>query len=71
VQKITSSNTAEGEASVSRGPRHCNRTMWEAYNFHEGFKVHFNGEGTVDFQRNQIDTCVEWWYRISLFVIEI
>jgi hypothetical protein len=59
VQKITSSNTAEGEASVIRGPRRYNRATREAYNIRERFKVYFNGEGAVDFQYNQIDTCVE------------
>ena len=59
VQKITSSNTAEGGASVIRGPRRYNRATREAYNIRERFKVYFNGEGAVDFQYNQIDTCVE------------
>jgi len=71
VQKITTSNTAEGGASIIRGPRRYNRATREAYNICERFKVYFNGEGAVDFQYNQIDTCAEWWYRISLFVIEI
>ena len=59
VQKITSLNTAEGGASAIRGPRRYNRATREAYKIRERFKVYFNGEGAVDFQYNQIDTCVE------------
>jgi hypothetical protein len=40
VQKITSSNTAEGGASVIRGPRRYNRATREAYNIRERFKVY-------------------------------
>jgi hypothetical protein len=59
VQKITSSNIAEGGASIIRGPRRYSRAMGEAYNIRERFRVYFKGEGAVDFQHNQIDTCVE------------
>ena len=59
VQKITSSNTAEGGASVIRGPRRYNRATRESYNIRERIKLYFNGEGAVNFQYNQIDTCVE------------
>jgi hypothetical protein len=41
VQQITSSNTAEGGASVIRGPRRYNRWTREAYNIRERFKVYF------------------------------
>jgi hypothetical protein len=59
VQKITFSNTAEGGASVIRGPRRYNRATREGYNIRERFKVYFKGEGAVYIQYNQIDTCVE------------
>jgi hypothetical protein len=44
AQKILSSNTAEGEAPVIRGPRRYNKATREAYNISERFKVYFNGE---------------------------
>jgi len=50
LQKIKSSDTAEVEASVIRGPRRYNRATQEAYNIRERFKMYFNGETAVDFQ---------------------
>jgi len=59
LQKIKSSDTAEGGASAIRGPRLYNRAMRETYNICERFKIYFNGEGAIDFQYNKIDTYIE------------
>jgi len=59
LQKIKSSDTAEGGKSANRRPRRYNRAKREAYNIRERFKIYFNREGAVDFQYYQIDTYVE------------
>ena len=59
LQEIKSSDTAEFGTSAIRGPRSYNRATREADNIRERFKIYFNGEGAVDFRRNQIETYVE------------